>query len=64
MRLQEEDELWLRGHGLKPGTFARQAVHEAIRRLQIQEARTFLDGHTVRIEAPSQEWIRADRDRP
>jgi hypothetical protein len=38
VRLDPSDEAWIRRHGHKPGSFARQAVHDAIRRTEIEAA--------------------------
>ncbi len=64
VRIDDADEDWLRRRNLKPGAFARVAVHEAIRRMEIKESREFLQQHTVCLDRPSLELIREDRDRP
>ena len=38
VRLDEHDVQWLRHRGLKPGSFAKQAVQAAIRREEIEHA--------------------------
>lgn len=62
VRLEEADEKWLRKRGLKPGTFARLAVHEAIRRQEIKEASEFLAKHRVKVEGSLVDFIREDRE--
>ena len=62
VRLLEEDEKWLRARGLKPGTFAREAVHEAIRRAELRESRDWLAQHSYKSEVDSTEFIRRERD--
>lgn len=62
VRLREEDEAWLRARGLKPGTFARDAVHEAIRLAEIEEAHDWLAAHAFKSSVDSTAFIRHDRD--
>lgn len=62
VRLEDRDEHWLRKHGYKPGAFAREAVHEAIRREEIRRAGEFLDKHRFKLPRPSVEMIREDRE--
>lgn len=62
VRLEEADEKWLRDRGLKPGAFARLAVHEAIRREEIREAREWLDRHSFKAEVDSVTFFRRDRE--
>jgi hypothetical protein len=63
VRLDDEDEAWLRRHGLKPGAFARAAVHEAIRREEILQAGQRLAKGRVKLPKESAELIRDDRGR-
>lgn len=62
VRMDEDDEKWLRARGLKPGAFARQAVHEAIRRAEILEAQDWLARHSFSSEVDSVDFIRKDRE--
>lgn len=62
VRLDPEDEKWLRAKGLKPGSFAREAVHQAIRRAEAREAREWLERHQIRGGVDSTDFIRHDRD--
>lgn len=62
VRLDDEDEAWLRKRNLKPGQFARLAVHEEIRRREIQEASDFLAKNRVKFDRPVVDLIREDRD--
>jgi hypothetical protein len=63
VRLLDDDEAWLAKRNLKPGTFARDAVHDAIRRLEIKAAREFLDANRVKFDKTVTEMVREDRDR-
>jgi hypothetical protein len=62
VRLDDEDEAWLRKRNLKPGQFARLAVHEEIRRREIQEASDFLARNRFKPLKPAVDMIREDRD--
>jgi hypothetical protein len=62
VRLEDKDLAWLRSHGLSPGSFARAAVHEAIRQQEIKDARAFLDQHRIAFDRPVADLIREDRD--
>lgn len=62
VRVDEEDEAWLRKRGLKPGAFARRAIHEAIRRAEIEEAHAWLAKHTFRSDVDAVEFFRRDRE--
>ena len=62
VRLDDEDEAWLRKRGIEPGQFVQHAVHEAVRRLQIREASEFLAKNRIKFEKSVEEMIREDRD--
>lgn len=63
VRLDERDQEWLRRHGIKPGQFARLAVHEEIRRREVREASEFLAKHRIKFGRDLADMIREDRDR-
>ncbi len=62
VRLEESDEKWLRKRGLKPGAFARAAVHEQIRLQEIRGAREFLDAHSFVAEVDAVAFFRQERE--
>ena len=62
VRLEDQDLEWLRKRGQSPGTFARAAVHEAIRREEIREARRWLDANGFTSPTSAVELIREDRE--
>ncbi|MEK6985034.1 MAG: hypothetical protein AABX89_01455 [Candidatus Thermoplasmatota archaeon] len=62
VRLDLEQDKWIRKHGFKPGTFARMAVHEAIRRQEVKDASSFLGKHRITFDRSVVELIREDRD--
>jgi len=62
VRLNEEDEAWIRKRKLSPGTFARDAVHEVIRLKEIEEAHEWLAKNRLRANFDATAFIRKDRD--
>ena len=62
IRLSDEDEAWLRKRKIKPGSFAREAVHEAIRLREFREAREFLDRYRIVPEVDSVTFFRRERE--
>jgi hypothetical protein len=62
VRLEDADEQWLVDHGHKPGTFARAAVHEAIRREEVRASRAWLEANRVPSDGKATAFFRAERD--
>ena len=62
VRLDDETQAWIEKRGLKAGTFARQAVMEAIRLEELRANIEWLDTHRVDFGGDSTKLIREDRD--
>ena len=62
VRLNPEQQAFLKKHKLKPGPFAKEAVDRAIRILEVEEAHAWLAKHRIKADRPVVDLIREDRD--